>query len=424
MNYNTYPTNTSSPEAIDEAAREQEYRKELAESIVAESVGTVGIYTSLDLDYPDKAHLKQVIANRNPEGNDNEITTGGGWGDWGERRLQRTMEERSLQNSPNEKLLQPHAQKREDREEVAFIEMPDDMVELRYYYMAQGYKDGTGRPGNALNVGFTLSQDKASELRRALEADPNYIDEIVKAQVLAVGMSEKHWDRYIKPRDSFRAPKEDMLAITHASVTGDVQTERSAYADKKTMLPAYEQPAATEELQPSPDALVDLNDAWQDSYEDTLRIIDLTMSHQREAGKSDDEIRASLMDVLTTARREMEEANANAQNDPEDATRSDAIYIAHLTALDEFDEQRAKVAQQAEMMQDQLNQVGAAQSEVAAALAPEVDHVFNLGDTVTIGGETKTVIDTYTMQNDAQTLMLVVRDSLGNEKHIPASSIK
>jgi hypothetical protein len=190
------------------------------------------------------------------------------------------------------------------------------------------------------------------------------------------------------------------------------------------MLPAYKQPAATEELQPSPDDAVDLNAAWEDSYEDTLRIINLTMSHQREAGQSADEIRASLVDVLSTAQREMEEANANALNDPEDATRSNAMYIAHLAAISEFDEQQAEVAQQSETTQAQVHQVEAAQSEVVDALASETSAMFKSGDQVAIGGEPMTVIEGYTMQNTAQTPMLIVQDKLGNQKHVKVSAIE
>lgn len=424
MNYNTYPANATSPEIMGEAAREKEYRQELAESIVAESIGTVGIYTSLDLEDKDKVHLKQVIAERNPEGSDNVIKAGGGWGDWGERHLVRTTEERSLQNTPNDILLQPHAKKHEDREEVRFVEMPDDTVELRYRYAAAGYKDGTGRPGNVLDVGFTLSHDKASELRSALEADPTYIDDILKAQVLAIGMSEENWYRYICPRDGFKAIKEDKLAIIHASVEGDVRTERFAYADKKAMLPAYEQPAPTEELELSPDDSVELNDAWEESYEDTLRMVGVSIMYSREQGKTDSVIRDELAELLVIAKREMHESEANEQNDPEDAARSRAMYSAYGVAVNEFDSQQAEAVQQAELTNAQLSQVEAAQSEVADAFASETSTTFKPGDRVTVGGESMTVMDSYAMQNEAQTLMIVVQDSLGGQTHLKAASIK
>jgi hypothetical protein len=423
MNYNTYPTTAPSSEIVNDE-REQEYRKELSESIVAESIGTVGVYMSLDLDNADKASLKQTIANRNPEGSNNEISVGGGWGDWGERRLASTQQERALQNSPNDKLLRPVTMKQEDREELAFIEMPDDTVELRYRYAAPGYKDGTGRPGNVLNVGFTLSQEKASELRQAVEADPNYIDDIIKAQVLAVGMSEKHWGRYIKPNDSFRAAKEDVLAITHASVSGDAQTERFAYADKKAIAPTYEQSVAVEA---EPSVAVDeeaLGRLWMETYEDTLRSAEAYVQALRERNWTDAAIRADLQELLATAEEDKLEGEANEESDPENATRSNADCAGYQVTLTKFEEELAAKAQQTELAQAQHHQVENAQSEVMSAFAAETTPTYKMGDRLTVGDEEMTIVDTYSMQNSEQTPMVVVQNAAGGQKHIKVASIK
>lgn len=425
MNYNTYPTTASSSEIVNDE-REQEYRKELSESIVAESIGTVGIYTSLDLDNADKVSLKQGIASRNPEGSNNEISTGGGWGDWGERRLASTQQERALQNSPNDKLLRPVTMKQADREELAFIEMPDDTVELRYHYAAPGYKDGTGRPGNVLNVGFALSQEKASELRQALEADPNYIDDIIKAQVLAVGMSEKHWNSHIKPRDSFRVVKEDALAVTHASVAGNVETERFAYADKKAIAPTYEQPAVVEQQSSelSNEEENGLSELWLETYQDTLRTTEAYIQALREQNWTDAAISTELHGLVATAEKERLEAEANKENDPESAMRSKADHEGYQDSLTEFEEQLATKAQQAELAQAQHHQVEVAQSEVMNAFALETTPTYKLGDRVMVGGEELTIVDLYSMQNSEQTSMVVVQNAIGGQKHIKAASIK
>lgn len=100
------------------------------------------------------------------------------------------------------------------------------------------------------------------------------------------------------------------------------------------------------------------------------------------------------------------------------------MYIAYCVVADEFDSRQANAVQQAELTQDQRVQVALAQSEVVNALVSEALPRFTLGDQVTIGSETMKIIDEYTMQNDTQTAMVIVQDSLGNQKHVKAVSIK
>jgi hypothetical protein len=434
MNYNTYPTNAPQ-EHVEDTAKELEYRKELAESIVAESTGTVGLFMSLDLDYAQKDLLKQTIASRNPEGADNTLPAGGGWQDWGERRLSAGWGERPLSqsadldsmyphDSPVRKLFRVNSTPHEDREEVAFIEMPDDTVELRYYYMATSYKDMTGRPGNAMNVGFTLSKEKASELRSALEADPNYIDDVIKSQILSLGMTQQNWDDYISPRDGFGPIKEDKLAIISATKEGDIQTERFAYADKKSILPAHEQSVSAEDAEPSLEETESLGNVWDESYDETLDLMHDLIAMRRDAGDSEDVVLTKLQEVYDSALNDMHESEAREPSDPEDVERTRATYIACGVAIEEVRDYQEHLSDQAARVQDQVNQVQVATHEVARAFTNEASESLAVGDEVLVGGEAMTVVEEYAMQNDAKTPMVVVRDSSGNQKHVKKAVIK
>lgn len=434
MNYNTYPANASQ-EHVEDTAKELEYRKELTESIVAESTGTVGLFMSLDLDYAQKDLLKQTIASRNPEGADNTLPAGGGWQDWGERRLSAGWGERPLsqsadldamypRDSPVRKLFKTDYRPHDSREEVAFIEMPDDTVELRYYYMAMSYKDMTGRPGNAMNVGFTLSKDKASELRSALEADPNYIDDVIKSQILSLGMTQQNWDDYISPRDGFGPIKEDKLAIISATAEGDIQTERFAYADTKSILPAQEQAVSTEDSEPSLEGTESPRRAWDESYEETLDLMHHLVAMRREAGDSEDVVLVKLQEVYDSALNDMHESEAREPSDPEDLERTRAAYIACGVAIEEVKDHQEYLSEQAALAQDQAQEVQVATYEVTQAFGAEVSESLAVGDEVLIGGEAMTVVEEYAMQNEAQTPMVVVRDAHGNQKHVKKTAVQ
>jgi hypothetical protein len=414
MNYNNYPT-TNSPESQPSQA-ELEYRQKLTEEILADSLGTVGLYTTTDLNPEQLRSLGQKIAERNPQGAENQVAGARGWGDWGERKIGARVGD-----IPNRNLLSIDTTQHENDEEAAFVTLPDDTVEVRYYFhTARGYKDGAGRPGNSLNVSFILSPEKAAELDQAVEADPSFMAAVVEAQVLSVGIPKEIWTGQLRPRVGFNlltGVKDHALAITHATVDGEQTATLRPYADKRPILPQVESvteiPATTESTPYS----------FDEYYETFTAINNRTIQNEKNR-------HVTLPQIIEMFQAELEELC----NDPALATPDSPDYIhslamAHAHA-DTVDALQHELAQQA-VIEQQQQDVAQAQSEIdqvfttspsetlatTASDAPE----YTDGSTVQYKDSSHTIDSSYTLADGRQ--MLVLRDSLGQEKHVMADKL-
>ncbi len=224
---------------------EQAYRQKVVQACVKAAVGTVGIFTSADLSYQDKNHLLRTVSDRNPDRPDaaRTISQSGGFGNYGERAIAFVGDAASLKVSK---------ESGQSKDVLAFVEREDGSVDVRYAFSDSRYADGSGRSGNnSLEVGFILPHDAALELRDLVQKDPTLADEIVAAQVLAVGIPEDSWKNTMKPNYGFKyVPDEDrVLEVITWGNDGTTQEVNLPRANRLALLP--EPNLATDESIPA-----------------------------------------------------------------------------------------------------------------------------------------------------------------------------
>lgn len=258
----------------DDSSREKEYREKIVGEIVEASTGSVGIYTPLNLTYDERRTIPATIAERQHTANKGGITLpndpdkirsqADGWANYGDRQLGRTDKlweyttgTKSMGTTANFSALQ-------------LFDLPDGTVDIRYAYRWDGYNDQTNR-GSTLWTSFVLPKDKADEFNALIKESPDLIDDVIQAQVLATGISEQQWKRYIQPRGNHK----NRLPVTKKEMTLEVsrytaeqgkyglevqQTEAPknlSYADSQPVLPKTNEISPTEVVE---------NDSAQDIY--------------------------------------------------------------------------------------------------------------------------------------------------------------
>lgn len=316
---------------------EQQIRQELLHNIVADSIGTVGLYTTADFSPEDRAHMQAAQESRTP-GRGVEIGTG--WSEYGERPISGVAASESA--AP---------------EKVAFVPQEDGKIDIRYSFTQPGYTDSTGRPGNSLNVHFKLSRESASKLDKALHADPNFMNEVVKAQATALGVSNEHWDRHMKPHyiDRFKetvAQKDRVLSVEYMSGTGNVEhTEPLTYGENKSLMSMGMQSSESSanpspEVQNTPQAeqepALSSEEASELAWEENVR-------QATEKARSDAaELRASgksLREVITELENSSDETNQMIDDPNLTEEQSDnlfAVFTGEQQALRELLEEEQK----------------------------------------------------------------------------------
>ncbi len=229
---------------------DQEYRQQLTNHLVETAVGTVGLHASMDLNkqgydgMPGRNYgspLAESLERRNP-GKKYSFRGGGGWGSYGDRELF---------DGPDDTMTNCFAELGGNHEELHAMVMPDGSAEVRYGFTAQGYTDGTDRPGNRLRLGFTTSAEAANALLAAATSDPRVLNVAVEAQVKAVGIVDEYWARYLQPRYGFNVGeyKKDaervLTVVLHNSDMSVAEERKVTYDEPRIVLPVtkpHEQP--------------------------------------------------------------------------------------------------------------------------------------------------------------------------------------
>jgi len=253
------------------ASIEQKYRAELANRVVQESIGSVGVHSSLDLSSEELGALAEARQNRDSMDGNRLPTDGGGWGEYGEAVVK--ADNAALKSG--EKLPSLNVVSASGLvEKLHFVELPDGTVTVDYGFTAGDYLDSTRRPGNALIVSFTVGEDTAAELERAVESDPLYIRDVIKSQVLALGFSEERWRGEggvpsMEPRFNRFNPKEipegAALEVSHyrkpAGSTAELIDQSSySYSEASPITPPEHTPATPkpkDEAKPTPETVPD-----------------------------------------------------------------------------------------------------------------------------------------------------------------------
>lgn len=236
---------------INPQGSETELRRQLTEMVAGESVGTVGIYTSADFDYKEKDNIAAALQRRNPGRRLDRMSTGGGYGNYGER---------TVYESASDPLAGSLRELSGNHEELHAQELPDGVVDFRYGFMSQGMNDGMGRPGNRLVMGFLLPAESAKAFMAAIEADPSLINDTVEQLALGCGVTEEYWEKRMKPRYGMNDWKEDkdrILTVFRHDATAAVREQaKLSYAQRQPLKDALERalsaPGAAAEAEEKP----------------------------------------------------------------------------------------------------------------------------------------------------------------------------
>lgn len=173
---------------------QEQYREELALKAVSESVGNVAFHTTIDLNYEERQAIQQSLAERSAiAGNiptDGATRRGGGFGEYAD--ISYTAQ--YMHVAEPFKTIDPDAIKMSSSEGVCFGKEEDGRVSIAY--SGSTFTDNSGRPGGGALIGFNVTVETAAALKEATKADPSVIDQVVNAQLEAVGISQQRRDNY------------------------------------------------------------------------------------------------------------------------------------------------------------------------------------------------------------------------------------
>lgn len=282
--------NPHSPEA--QQSPEQALRQKLVGEIVDESEGTVSLFTAADFSPEDSRSMIEAAGQRNPGQAVNPALSrnSGGWAEYGERP--HVGGGNTLLDLNVEPVDEDHA------ETMRFVTMPNGAVEVRYKFNHRGYKDNSNRGNNTLLMGFALTEARALQLQEALRADPSFVNEVIKGQAMALGVSEKHWENRMQPSYAYglevpRPDKDRILNLEYSADGTAVDQQALVYGERKSIASAMDRMPTTQEQTPdsapeqAPPAVAEADsDAVNEIYEDIKRLLNQE-EKDGELGKED-----------------------------------------------------------------------------------------------------------------------------------------
>ena len=391
---------------------EQQIREEMLHDIFAQSEGTVGLRMFMDLESDERASMIEAQSARSGQPAEVLYSNRGGGLNYGERELPgmvaSTIDTDSYNRVP---------------ETVFFVEGPEDTVDVQYRFTSSDYRDDTGRPGNALQMAFSLPKDGALKLREALHADPSFINQVVERQVAAIGIdtssNAKRWMRMNPATHSETKGGERQLVIGDGKVDGEqvsvLQSESIAYGENRSLLAMHtpEAPVTTPE-QATPATTPEQQDLGMKPEDFDKEVA------ERFAGDK------AYVDQLRASGTSLDELITKYQ---EDAVEAQRILNTHEGTVTDYDSLNAIFTAEGRILKELLKEkeatqkqtdVDAARGNLEAAL--QTQEATNL-NTVTVDGKPYTVIERYNAANTDKTPYVVVRDAQGNEKHVKASEL-
>lgn len=355
---------------------EKERRAEIVSELLRDSEGSVALNTSADFAPEDRQALLAAQSERIGEPAEILNSDRRGWGDYGERPAVDSQTSAS------------------QGENVRFVTLENGDVDIRYNFSQNGYSDGSGRPGNSLNVQFVVRPENAVLLQQSLDADPSFINEVIEAQVKAIGVSERHWKTKMKPHyeDKFVLTVEDkdrVLNVSNVDVDETVSGEHALlYGENKSLVfapnnlqeqlqytePSIESPPAQDSLEQG-DYLSD--EEWEGQVERSKTIIQEDVNFYTSEGKTPQEI-------ITLLGKNIADDEAKMM-DPTRSGREQEVFSSHGNAGREM----------VKKLEQQL-----AQESQALAARQELEQVFETvspekGQVINVGGENIKVADTY-----------------------------
>lgn len=317
---------------------EQAYRQEVVQACVKAAEGTVGIYTCAELSYTERSELRRTVTDRNPDRLDatRTISESNGWGNYGERAIDVGGDAASRIVS---KELEKSKELRKSKDMLAFVET-EEGVEVQYGFFAPGFTDASGRGENSLRVGFRLTHDAALELRALVQKDPTLADEVVKAQVLAVGISEDLWKK-LKPNHGlkdFVRYEDRALEVITCGREGATQEVSLPRANRLALLPEPNL-AADESIQTNTAVGNQEEYVGEITNEEALAQVSSDVEKQLEHGWTLEDVLESCAVDNNFFLQEVSAARAEGKEDSPDiraaATYSEAYHAVYMKLLGE-----------------------------------------------------------------------------------------
>lgn len=393
---------------------EQQAREALLSHFVDEAAGSVGMFTSADFEPDEKARMLEQQQSRGGQPNKILSQSGGGWNNYGERKIdQRSLRMRAYDGEPPELLR--------------FIPLDGDAIDVNYSYAPlSGYQDATGRPGNTLTVNFKLTQESAASLREVLHRDPSFIDDVIERQVAAIGVDTESdtWRSLLKPKREISAGEDGPLVLEDTDGTlhfgNNLHDKDGVYkttarevlsygAEQRSILEAGALETSAVEAQDNYELPLDSeaqpSHSWEQKVADSLEFIEEDISILRAQGSNWEDVLAQLQVERASAEAQLQDPKL----DDEGRNNVEAALTAHDKAVVMVQEHQTKDRKTAALV-----------GEIEQLYQTDTENVDRVGQTLVVDGTTYVIESSYTLQDANRTPWYVLRGPNGEERQIKA----
>lgn len=275
MNHNFQNTSTEVEQNIDPYQMSQGERDahiEIGSRIAQESVGTVALHTTMDLNPEERQNLITTIAARGEQAGAAPTgfvdSSSSGWGEYGDRDFAKEFQSPAF----NQEIRKIDSLAR--GEFAAFTDNENGTSTIHYQYGDKSYKDDTGRPGNSIDMVFTVSSETSNELKELLTVNPSLINEVVRQQWLSLGLADDRFKRSSSPfaghTENFSPnAKKRVLNVYDANRDGTFDGKAINYSDAHSIAEAKQSLDRSAETEQSTNEVYDVrtNQAAKDARE-------------------------------------------------------------------------------------------------------------------------------------------------------------
>ncbi|MBI3889616.1 hypothetical protein HY312_03530 [Candidatus Saccharibacteria bacterium] len=265
MNHNFQNSSTDLAQNIDPYQMSQVERDaqiEIGSRIAQESVGTVALHTTMDLEPEERQNLINTVAARGEQAG--VAPTGfvdsskNGWGEYGDRDFAKEFQSPAF----NQEIRKVDSLAR--GEFAAFTDNENGTSTIHYQYGDRSYKDDTGRPGNSIDMVFTVSSETSNELKELLDVNPSLINEVVRQQWLSLGLADDRFKRSSSPfaghTENFSPDaKKRVLNVYDANKDGTFEGKTINYSDAHSIAEAKQSLDHSAETEQSTNEVYDVN---------------------------------------------------------------------------------------------------------------------------------------------------------------------
>ncbi|RYX78351.1 hypothetical protein EON76_05645 [bacterium] len=338
-------------------------------------MGTLALHTTMDLSPAERQSLTGAIASRSEQTglpSDGYIDSErGGWSEYGERNFNTEYSTSSYDKEIRE--IEPQAR----GEFICFADNQDGTSTIRYHYGDRSYMDDTGRPGNSIDMAFSIPAESSAELKELLEVNPSLMNEVVRQQWLSLGLEDKRFKRANSPytghtENFMPAAEKRILNVFNTNPNGTFTNESLSYSDA-TSIAEYQQSvelSVSTELSDNEGYDVRINQAANDAR-DLVR-------EMRKHGATIDEIEDALLMEANSLHEKSQQAETAEENEALmlRVKGFDSVAVEIQAERDAIDEASISNIKETTQNTPDIENISAQETEVSPDLAKDLDDMM------------------------------------------------